>query len=505
MKTFLALILILAATGLSAQLQEKHSKALDKALEKITVDFNVPGYAVAVIRGKQVIYCKGFGYRDVENRKPVTPNTCFPIGSCTKAFTSALLGQLRNEGKVDFDAKARTYLPQLHFYTDALDNEVTVRDLMCHRTGLARYDYSWYMFNTGNRDSMLARIRYMKPTAGLREIWQYNNFMFLAQGMIAEKLTGKSWEQNIKERLLDPLEMAHSNTDIAEMQKGSDVSLPYVLDGTRSVKVPYYNILAMGPAGSINSNVMDMTHWVSAWLNGGKYNNREILPVNYIKGALRSQMSMGDGVPSNHPDIQFSEYGYAWMLHSYRGHYQAEHGGNVDGFTANVCLFPNDSLGFVILTNQGNSVAISVIRNTLSDHFLQLRQIDWAAEALKGLKASAQADPAPGVDSNKVLHTVPSHPLSGYTGDYFNPAYGKFKVYLKNDSLYTTAYGKDLIWLRHYHYDVFELIPDKEKNQPNTGVNLHMQFFFDDKGRIKEVLTPYQEDGIEPPVFKHCE
>jgi len=329
--------------------------------------------------------------------------------------------------------------------------------------------------------------------------------MFLAQGMIAEKLTGKSWEQNIKERLLGPLEMPHSNTDIAEMQKGTDVSLPYILDGTSIVKVPYYNLAGMGPAGSINSNATEMAHWVSVWLNGGKYNNKEILPPNYVKGALRSQMSMGDGVPSKRFDMQFSEYGFAWMLHSYRGHYQAEHGGNVDGFTANVCLFPNDSLGFVILSNQGNSVAVGVIRNTLADHFLQLKPVDWTTEAVKELGAWESANAVPSVDTSRVLHTVPSHPLKDYTGDYYNPAYGKFKVYLKNDSLYTTAYSKDLVWLRHYHYDVFELILDKEKHMPNTGVNLHMQFFSDDKGRIKEVLTPFREDGVEPPVFTHCE
>jgi len=178
---------------------------IDSTLERILKDRKAAGFAVAVIEKNKVIYAKGFGYRDVEKKLPVTPNTLFAIGSCTKAFTSMLVGLLNKEGLVDYDKPVREYLPALKFFNTEMNNQVTVRDMMCHRTGLPRHDYSWYLFNTDSRDSMLQRVQYQEPTATPRQTWQYNNFMFLAQGMITEKLTGKSWEQNIREITLNPL------------------------------------------------------------------------------------------------------------------------------------------------------------------------------------------------------------------------------------------------------------------------------------------------------------
>ncbi len=165
---------------------------LDTAFQRVLKDRQAAGFAVAVVSKNKIIYAKGFGYRDYENKLPVTTNTLFAIGSCTKAFTSSLIGLLNKENKLEYDKPATTYLPELHFFNDNLNNTITLRDMMCHRTGLPRHDYSWYLFNSASRDSLLQRIQYQEPTATLRETWQYNNFMFLAQGMIAEKLTGKS-------------------------------------------------------------------------------------------------------------------------------------------------------------------------------------------------------------------------------------------------------------------------------------------------------------------------
>jgi len=202
---------------------------LDTAFQRVLKDRKAAGFAVAVVSKDKIIYAKGFGYRDYENKLPVTPNTIFAIGSCTKAFTSSLIGLLNKENKLDYDKPATTYLPDLHFFNDQMNNMITVRDMMCHRTGLPRHDYSWYLFNTASRDSLLHRIQYQEPTAALRQTWQYNNFMFLAQGMIAEKLTGKSWEENVKEKIFTPLGMTASNFTIADLKKNKDASLGYTV------------------------------------------------------------------------------------------------------------------------------------------------------------------------------------------------------------------------------------------------------------------------------------
>ncbi|MBK6992259.1 MAG: beta-lactamase family protein [Chitinophagaceae bacterium] len=202
-------ILLLSSSIFSFAQKKKNVTAdpfagLDTAFQRVLKDRKAAGFAVAVVSKNKILYAKGFGYRDFENKIPVTPTTMFAIGSCTKAFTSSLLGLLNKEGKLDYDKPAREYLPELHFFNDNLNNSVTVRDMMTHRTGLPRHDYSWYLFNTHSKDSLMRRIQYQEPTAGLREIWQYNNLMFLTQAMISEKLTSKSWETNIQEKYLIP-------------------------------------------------------------------------------------------------------------------------------------------------------------------------------------------------------------------------------------------------------------------------------------------------------------
>ena len=239
----------------------------------------------------KVVYAKGFGYRDYENKIPVTPNTLFAIGSCTKAFTSSLLGILRNENRVDFDKSPEKYLPELKFFNKEMDNYITIRDMMCHRTGLPRHDYSWYFFPTDSRDSLMGRIQFQEPSAGIREKYQYNNFMFMLQGLIVEKVTGKTWEDNISEKFFKPLGMSGSNMSIESLEKSADAALGYSLRSDSIIeKVDYYHIRGMSPAGSINSSVNDMAKWVITWINGGKFEGKEIVPASYVSEAISSQM-----------------------------------------------------------------------------------------------------------------------------------------------------------------------------------------------------------------------
>jgi len=243
MKQILTLLLtaVMASPAISQSKEKKPDYAkrlsgVEKELNQVLADQKVAGYSVAIVYKDQVIYSKGFGYRDLENKKPVTPNTLFAIGSSSKAFTAAIIGQLEKEGKLNLDDLATAHLPQLTFKYDYMNTGITIRDMMCHRTGLSRFDYSWYLFNTPNRDSLIQRVKYMEPNAKLRQKWQYNNFMFLAQGMIAEKITEKSWETNIRERFFVPLKMTHSNTDIFLTQKDADASLPYSVDEKSEIK-----------------------------------------------------------------------------------------------------------------------------------------------------------------------------------------------------------------------------------------------------------------------------
>lgn len=479
----------------------KRLSGVEKELNQVLADQKVAGYSVAIVYKDQIIYSKGFGYRDLENKKPVTPNTLFAIGSSSKAFTAAIIGQLEKEGKLKLDDLATTHLPQLTFKYDYMNTGITIRDMMCHRTGLSRFDYSWYMFNTSNRDSLIQRVKYMEPNAKLRQKWQYNNFMFLAQGMIAEKITEKSWEDNIRERFFVPLKMTHSNTNIFTTEKDADASLPYSVDEKSAIKkVDYYNINGMGPAGSINSCANDMGNWVSTWIMGGKFNGTEVIPVSYVRDASSSQMIVSGGQPKEHSDIQFTNYGLGWFLESYRGHYLVQHGGNIDGFSANVAFYPTDSIGIVVLTNQNGSEVPEIVRNLISDKLFALPSIPWNADAKKQreemMKAMKTVEKA--ADSLQIKNTHLSHPLADYAGLYGNPAFSEFTITLKNDTLFTFIAGEKS-WLKHYHYDVFEFrsVDPKDDAEGSDESHFLINFGTASSGKIESASMDLGEPGKE--------
>jgi CubicO group peptidase (beta-lactamase class C family) len=499
----LLLLLFVFHQLIFCQVADKRFAGLDTTFDRILKDWKAAGFAVAVVEKNKIVYSKGAGFRDFEKKLPVTPNTLFAIGSCTKAFTASLIGLLEKDGKIEYDKPVRDYLPELKFYNDAMNDQVTVRDMMCHRTGLPRHDYSWYLFPT-TRDSLIYRIRYMEPTAGVREKWQYNNFMFLAQGVLAEKLFGAKWEQLVKEKFFDPLGMKSSVFSVKDMEKSSDASLGYLVYKDNLIfKMDYYNIDAMGPAGCINSSVNDMANWVITWINGGKFNDKEIIPPQYVTEAMSSQMTTGGALPDkDNPDIHLSNYGFGWSISSYRGHYRVQHGGNIDGFSAMTCFFPSDSIGIVILTNQNGSTVPAIVRNIIADRLLKLTRKDWNASLLAAdRKAKADAK-----EANKNKTAPPktdgqrTHPLKDYEGLYANPGYGSIDIFLRNDSLFGQVPGK-LIWFRHAWYDVFNVFEiNKKFGIDTTEESTPFQFQLSRAGEINSVEAEMQP-GLKPIQF----
>lgn len=501
MKIFLTILLTIFSCTVIGQkkniLPVNPLAGIDTTLERILKERKAAGFAVAVVDKNKIIYAKGFGYRDIEKKLPVTPNTLFAIGSCTKAFTSMLIGLLNKDAKLDYDKPVRDYLPELKFFTTEMNNQITVRDLMCHRTGLPRHDYSWYYFNSASRDSLLQRIQYMEPTAAIRHTWQYNNFMFLLQGMIVEKITGKTWEQNIREKIFTPLGMTTSNLSKKELEKRNEPSLGYYLYKDSIIKkTDYYNINGMAPAGSINSSVNEMANWVMAWINGGKLNGKEIFPFSFMKEAMSSQMVIGAGLPDKEkPDVHFSNYGLGWFLASYRSHYRVEHGGNIDGFSASTCFFPSDSIAIIVLTNQNGSAVPSIVRNTIADRLLKLKPIDWLADrniADAKTKAAAKEVETKAV-SNQKKGTTTSHILKDYEGIFNHPGYGTMEIALQKDSLFMlTPNGRS--WLRHYHYDIFEIfsVDNKEGIDTSQKNSPKIQFEMMEDGNINKVMMELQ-------------
>jgi CubicO group peptidase (beta-lactamase class C family) len=498
---------------LLVQAQAQHDKpdkrfsGLDTSFQRILKDWHAAGFAVAVVEKNKLVYSMGVGYKDYENKLPVTPNTLFAIGSCTKAFTASLLGLLNKEEKVDFDKPVRDYLPELKFYNDDMTDHITLRDMMCHRTGLPRHDFSWYFFPTQSRDSLLERIRFMEPSAGLREKWQYNNFMFMLQGLVVERITTKPWEENIRQRIFLPTGMNNSDLSIDEMTKSPDVSLGYDVKKDSIIhKTDYYHIEAMAPAGSINSSVSDMSKWVITWINGGKLNGKEILPASYVAQALSSQMVVAGSLPDKEkPDIFLSNYGFGWVISSYRGHYRAEHGGNINGFSASTCLFPADSIGIIVLCNQDGSSVPSVVRNIIADRMLNIKYIDWQTDLKKASDKAktSQRELQKSKTSNRKNDTQLSHPLKEFEGIYSNKAYGSFELSVIKDSLFAFS-GTHTWWLRHHHYDVFEPFDKDPKDGIDTTAESDLiQFQMNNAGDL-EGFSMSVEPALKAMVFSRA-
>ncbi|GLU45067.1 serine hydrolase [Allomuricauda sp. NBRC 101325] len=499
-----AIILLIAFFGYSQT--DKRLRNIEKEFEKILEATNAPGFAVAIVEGDKTIYAKGFGYRDLENKIPMDENTLLAIGSCSKAFTSAILGQLRNNEALTFNDSPIDYIPELRFYDNTLNGDINIRDLMSHQTGIPRHDGSWYLFPTFNRDSLIQRIKYQEPFTGIRQKWHYNNFMFLVQGVVSERITGKSWEENIKERFFRPLEMKRSNVSIKELESSENAALGYEYYKDSIIrKMDYYRIAAMAPAGSINSSVSEMANWLKVWINNGKFKDSTLLPENYINEAISSQSVISSGFPSEeNPDMFLSNYGYGWMISSYRGHYRVEHGGNIDGFSASTAFYPTDSLGIVVLTNQNGSRVPSMVRNTVADRMLNEKHGDWVAwfNDLKDKQQKAIEAAKTASDSSEIKNTVPSHDLSAYTGFYENKGYGQFEITKESDSLF--AHFKLIkFYLKHTYYDIFEPLEVK-----STGVEefdeLPVKFNFstNDAGDISSVKINIEPSLDHPIEFK---
>jgi CubicO group peptidase (beta-lactamase class C family) len=501
-KIFIFLIAITILQSTHAQTTDKRLAGLDTFINRILKEWHAAGVTIAVVEKNKVLLAKGYGYKDYENKVPVTENTLFAIGSCTKAFTSSLLSFPMKDGKLDFDKPVNGYIPELRFIKDEMTNNITTRDMMCHRTGLPRHDLAWYSAKT-RRDSLIHIIRYFEPSAPLRQKWQYNNFMFLAQGALAEKLSGKSWEELIKEKIFSPLGMNASNTSMNDHQKAPDFSYGYREEDEKVIRMKFMNIDAIGPAGSINSNAKDMANWVMLWINGGKFNGKEILSTSYCNEAMSSQMVINGRLPTKEqPDVYMNNYGFAWFLGSYRGHYRVEHGGNIDGFSSNTSFYPSDSIGVFVSVNQNGSPLPNIIRNAIIDRLLGLKFRDWhriQKDAADKAKAAAK-DMAKKDSAQQKKGTKPSHSIVDYTGVYKNDGYGAITIYQDKDSL-KGSYNGLKFKLKHYHFDYFNFAFAADEADIDEENAMKGLFTINVKGEIESLKLPL-ESSVDEIVFK---
>ena len=471
--------------------------------------WNVPGAAIVIIKDGKVVLSEGFGYRDVKNKKAVTPKTLFGIGSCTKAFVALPLGMLVDEKKIDFDRPVRDYYPLLKLYDPYVTEHVTVRDVLSHRTGIPRYDMAIDPADP-TRDKAIERLAHLKPNAGIRERYQYNNIHYTLAGAIVDRVSGTTWEEFVRTRIFKPLGMNSSNLSPKESKRSPDHALPHKLDIKGSLKkfpetqkdifgVPlkelsFEDIGVYGPAGSINSNIEDMAKWVMLFLDGGKAAGGQLISKETLAQLYTPQMLTGETV--KYEEILPSSYGMAWMITPYRGYYLVNHAGMLEGFTAHVSFIPSQKAGIVILTNISNSFEfIASVSFTAYDMMFGLSRVDWSRrfseEIPKTLatmkKANGEAEKA------RKKNTRPSHGLKDYAGTYEHPSFRVITVEHKGRHLHLSVKGIDElnVPLVHYQYDTFTT---SDKN-PVGGTGMKITFHTNEAGDIDRLSIPIEPDA----------
>lgn len=460
---------------------QKKLPLIDRYIDSFMKDWNIPGMALGIVYKDQLIYAKGYGYRDIENKLPFNATTLFPIASNTKLFTATAASMLVEEKKLSLDKPVRNYMPLLNFSNDELDAKVTLRDMLSHRTGLPGYNGVW-IASPLTRKELVEKVMYMKPQLGFREGYIYNNMMYAAAGAVMETVTGMSWEEITRKTIFQPLQMdASCFTNDEMMKKGNFAYAYFEPDSTGKLQNLTYvaNSDALGPAGTIKSNIEDMSHWMIAQLNGGKYNGQQAIPESAIKETL---------IPNNIADkegkwdeLSNSLYGLGRMMQTYKGYKITMHSGSIDGFYSNLTFIPSENIAIFLVHN---SVPAGSVRRAMAfpiiDRLLNLSQTDWSERYWKDyLKTKADSKRATdSLNATQVKNTVPSHALKDYTGQYANPIYGDMKIEMQNEQL-SLSFRNQRSLLHNFHFDQFGT-----KEEKNGKPNFRINFLTNSKGEI---------------------
>jgi CubicO group peptidase (beta-lactamase class C family) len=472
----------------------------DAIVTKAMAEAKIPGLSVAIVRDGKVVYAKGFGYRDVERKLPVTTDTLFAIGSVSKSFTSLVFGILNDEGKVDWDRPIRTYLPTFQIDDPIATEHATPRDLLSHRTGLARYDLIWYSSNF-TREDLVSRLQYLKSDREFRSGYEYNNLMITTMGYLEGRIANSSWEDLVRSRIFEPLGMQKSNFSVTDSQKSSDFSQPYSLKKDIVSKVPFKNVDAIGPAGSINSSINDLSRYVIFQLGDGTYNGKRIVSQNNLRLVHTGQTPI-TGLPEFFTQNGLGPMTYAmgWVDTTYRGHHMVWHNGGIDGFYSLLTMLPEDKIGVVILTNLIGNHSLEPVAYSAFDRLLGLSLDPWLDryKALDDKAKKAEEEAKKDKVSTAKTGTHSSHPLADFAGEYSNPGLGTVKI-AQNGQELTLAFNQ----LEPYpfvrvHYDIFE-VPEESQS---IAAGTKGQFLTNWSGDIDRLSMPLEPALKEDIVFK---
>ena len=496
--------MIVAATPAFAKAQQKPDfAAFDKYVANAAHDWRIPGMAVAVVKGDSLVFAKGYGVIEIGKPAPATEHTRFAIGSTTKAMTVASLAMLVDEGKLKWDDRVIDYFPDFQLYDSYATREVTVRDLLTHRTGVPGTDLLWALpENQYPLDEMMRRLRYVKPSSSFRSQWEYENLMYAIAGGLVTKISGMPWETFVRTRIFAPLGMNESITLVSETMGKPNVAVPHDIahDTVRVVRVRTTDAIA--PAGSVWSSVYDMSKWMRFMLDSGRVGNKVLIQPATFREIIAPEIRAPE---AQYPALELVQprlftYALGWFVEEYNGETVWMHTGSIDGMSAIIGLLPARHVGVYVLANLDHAELRHALLYKVFDMYNppSAKPRDWSRDvkALFDAKHEAARAAAKAATARGAASAPASLPLDRYVGTYVDSTYGTVDVTMRDSTLYARYVKFDIGALVHTTYESFR----SKKDDPMEGVT-ELTFVPDGAGQIASLQllgSTFEKSAAKP-------
>lgn len=444
--------------------------SLDQLVARVLTTFDVPGLGLAIVKDGQVVVAKGYGVRKLGDPTPVDGRTAFAIASNTKAFCATALGLLVEEGKVEWDAPVTKYVPWFQMWDPYVTREMTVRDLLVHRSGLGlgAGDLLWWPASTYARKEIARRLRFVPPATSFRSAYAYDNVLYLVAGEVIEAVSGQGFEEFITRRILTPIGMTGARARLSDLKKAANAAAPHAPIDGKVQPIATFDSDNTNPAGGISAGAEDMAKWMLVQLAKGRLPNEKRLFSERTARELTAfvtPIAVTDPPPELPPlRANFRGYALGFNVHDYRGRKVVTHTGGLPGYVSKLTLLPELDLGVMVMTNQESGEAFSALTWSIVDRYLDAAPGPAAAfDWVDGFARLRQRQQAGIADAEKKAATArdtaskPSLPLAKYAGTYADAWYGDIGIAHENGRLtmtfsHTPALTGDL---EHWQYDTF--------------------------------------------------
>ena len=429
--------------------------AFDHYVAQAAKDWKVPALAIAVVKDDSLVFAKGYGVLEIGRNQKADEHTRVAIGSTTKAMTSASLAMLVDEGKLRWDDHVTDYIPELQLNDPYVTRELTIRDLLTHRSGLPGTDLFWARWHY-TMPEIIHGLRYIKPESSFRSNWSYQNVMYALTGTIIERVSGMSWEAFVRSRIFGPLGMNETEALVAEIEGKPNVSVPHYMMGDSIRVVPKRSTDAIAPAGSVWSSVSDMSKWMRFVLDSGRVGTKRLIKAStfqeLITPQIQAPMEEYPALQLSRPD--FFSYGFGWFIQDYAGQQVWMHTGSIDGQCAIIGLMPNERLGVYVLENLDHAELRHALMYRAFDLYNGGPSRDWSAD-VNALFARLRQGARPVAQSAQHVERPASVPVEKYAGTFVDSAYGTVTVTNANGKLRARIVTDADVELDHWDVDSF--------------------------------------------------